>query len=145
LQGGLLPGESASGRVESIRSRTAVGRGCVKRIAAIEFANLSGEDDRVKRFIEGGDRSQASLLPECPDDYVIEDNPVRVVDGFVEQLDLRELGFEGMDPLATGRPSFYRRSKCHLAGWKNNNLADGCLVGMQLMTWCPPRNGAYRT
>ena len=45
----------------------------------------------MKRFIEGGDRSQTSLLPECLDDYVVEDNPVRVVDAFVEQLDLRSL------------------------------------------------------
>jgi transposase len=49
------------------------------------------------------------LLPECLDDYVGEDNPVRVVEAFVEQLDLREMGFEGVDPLATGRPS------CHPA------------------------------
>lgn len=61
----------------------------------------------MKRFIEGGDRSQTSLLPECLDDYVVEDNPVRVVEAFVEQLDMCELGFEGMEPLATGRPSYH--------------------------------------
>ena len=61
----------------------------------------------MKRFIEGGDRSQTSLLPECLDDYVVEDNPVRVVDAFVEQLDLRSLGFEGMEPESTGRPSYH--------------------------------------
>ena len=58
----------------------------------------------MKRFIEGGDRSQTSLLPECLDDYVVEDNPVRVVDAFVEQLDLQSLEFEGMEPELTGRP-----------------------------------------
>ena len=61
----------------------------------------------MKRFIEGGDRSQSSLLPECLDDYVVEDNPVRVVDAFVEQLDLRSLGFEGIDPELTGRPAYH--------------------------------------
>jgi transposase len=47
------------------------------------------------------------LLPECLDDYVVEDNPVRVVDAFVEQLDLRSLGFEGMEPQLTGRPAYH--------------------------------------
>ena len=61
----------------------------------------------MKRFIEGGDRSQSSLLPECLDDYVVEDNPVRVVDAFVEQLELRSLGFEGMEPESTGRPAYH--------------------------------------
>ena len=74
---------------------------------SVQLVRTSSEDDRVKRFIEGGDRSQASLLPECLDEYVIEDNPVRVVDALVEQLDLRELGSEGMDPLATARPSYH--------------------------------------
>ena len=58
----------------------------------------------MKRFIEGADRNQSSLLPECLDDYVVEDNPVRVVDAFVEELDFRALGFEGIEPELTGRP-----------------------------------------
>ena len=61
----------------------------------------------MKRFIEGEDRAQVTLLPECLDDYVGPDNPVRVVEAFVEQLDLRQMGFEGIDPLATGRPSYH--------------------------------------
>ncbi|MDQ2735598.1 MAG: transposase, partial [Pseudomonadota bacterium] len=61
----------------------------------------------MKRFIEGEDRSQVALLPECLDDYIAEDNPVRVVDAFVEELDLRELGFEGAEAAATGRPSYH--------------------------------------
>ena len=56
----------------------------------------------MKRFIEGADRTQAMLLPECVEDYVGPDNPVRVVEAFVEQLDLRAMGFEGSDPQATG-------------------------------------------
>jgi transposase len=47
------------------------------------------------------------LLPECLDDYIAEDNPVRVVDAYVEELDLQELGFEGAEPAATGRPAYH--------------------------------------
>ena len=61
----------------------------------------------MKRFIEGEDRSQVALLPECLDDYIAEDNPVRVVDAFVEELDLHELGFEGAEAAATGRPAYH--------------------------------------
>ncbi len=61
----------------------------------------------MKRFVEGMDRSQATFLPECLDDFVGEDNAVRVVDVFVDGLDLRELGFERVDPKATGRPSYH--------------------------------------
>jgi hypothetical protein len=59
----------------------------------------------MKRFVQAEDRSQGVLLPEHLDDYVGVDNPVRVVDVFVEHLDLRKLGFEGVDPQATGRPA----------------------------------------
>jgi transposase len=61
----------------------------------------------VKRFVEGEDRSQVTLLPECLDDYVGQDNPVRVVEAFVEQLDLRQMGFDGVAPAATGRPAYH--------------------------------------
>lgn len=61
----------------------------------------------MKRFIEGEDRSQITLLPECVDDYIAEDNPVRVVDVFVDELKLHEIGFEGAEPAATGRPSYH--------------------------------------
>jgi transposase len=61
----------------------------------------------MKRFIEGEDRTQVALLPECLDDYVGRDNPVRVVEAFVEHLDLEQMGFEGVAPLATGRPAYH--------------------------------------
>jgi len=61
----------------------------------------------MKRFIEGEERSQATLLPQYLDDYIAEDNPVRAVDAFVEELDLKALGFEGADPAITGRPSYH--------------------------------------
>ena len=61
----------------------------------------------MKRFIQGEDRAQSTLLPELLDDYVTETNPVRVVDVYVDELDLGTLGFEGIDPAATGRPAYH--------------------------------------
>jgi transposase len=61
----------------------------------------------MKRFVEGGDRMQVTLLPECLDDYIAEDNPVRVVDVFIEELDLTGLGFDGVAPADTGRPAYH--------------------------------------
>ena len=61
----------------------------------------------MRRFVEGVDRGQTTLFPECPEDWIGEDNPVRVVDVFVEELDLAELGFGGVDPEATGRPWYH--------------------------------------
>ena len=61
----------------------------------------------MKRFIEGQDRSQSILLPECLEDFVGEDNTVRVIDAFVEELDLASLGFDSVQPEATGRPAYH--------------------------------------
>ncbi|MCW5657100.1 MAG: IS1182 family transposase [Burkholderiaceae bacterium] len=61
----------------------------------------------MKRFVEGDDRHQVTLLPECLDDFIDEDNPVRVIDAFVDELDLQALGFLGLEPAATGRPSYH--------------------------------------
>jgi transposase len=61
----------------------------------------------MKRFIEGEERTQVMLLPACLEDYVEAENPVRVVEVFVEGLDLGELGFVGVDPAATGRPAYH--------------------------------------
>ena len=58
----------------------------------------------MKRFVEGDDRKQVVLLPECVDDNFGEDNPIRVVDAFVDELDLPALGFKGATPATTGRP-----------------------------------------
>jgi transposase len=61
----------------------------------------------MKRFIEGEERTQITLLPECLDDYIAEDNAVRVVDAFVDELDFEKLGFDGIDPAVTGRPAYH--------------------------------------
>ena len=56
------------------------------------------------RFVEGADRDQASFLPARLEDYVSPDNAVRVIDAFVDELDLTDLGFARAQPAATGRP-----------------------------------------
>ncbi len=61
----------------------------------------------MKRFVEGADRDQPTLFPECLEDWVDEDNPVRVIDVFVDNLDLADLGFAGVAPQSTGRPSYH--------------------------------------
>jgi transposase len=61
----------------------------------------------MKRFIVGESRSQDTLFPESLDDYVREDNPVRVIDVFVDELDLGELGFSSIEPCVTGRPAYH--------------------------------------
>lgn len=61
----------------------------------------------MKGFVQGVDRQQTTLLPECLDDWVDESNPVRAVDVFVDALELRDLGFDGVDPAATGRPAYH--------------------------------------
>ena len=75
----------------------------------------------MKRFVQGDSRTQSFLLPEALDDYVAGTNPVRVVDVFVDELDLRELGFEGVEPALTGRPSYHPEVmlKIYIYGYLN--------------------------
>jgi transposase len=61
----------------------------------------------MRRFVEGADRVQSTLFPECLEDWIGEDNPVRVIDVFVDELELAELGFDGVEPEVTGRPSYH--------------------------------------
>jgi transposase len=75
----------------------------------------------MKRFVQGDSRTQSFLLPEALDDYVTDTNPVRVVDVFVDELDLRQLGFEGVEPSLTGRPSYHPEVmlKIYIYGYLN--------------------------
>jgi transposase len=75
----------------------------------------------MKRFIQGEDRSQSTLLPECLDDYIVGDNPVRVIEVFVNELDLGKLGFDGAKPQATGRPAYHPSTllKIYIYGYLN--------------------------
>jgi transposase len=75
----------------------------------------------MKRFVQGMDRGQATLLPECLEDWIDADNPVRVIDAFVDALDLSEIGFAGVEPAATGRPSYHPSAllKLYIYGYLN--------------------------
>ena len=75
----------------------------------------------MKRFVAGADRAQSTLLPESLDDWVDESNPVRVIDAFVDALNVAELGFDGVEPAATGRPSYHPSSllKLYIYGYLN--------------------------
>src|ERR1700758_2869750 len=75
----------------------------------------------MKRYVEGQDRSQTTLFPESLDEYIAEDNPVRVVDVYVDELDLAELGFGGVEPEATGRPAYHPATllKIYVYGYLN--------------------------
>src|SRR6202163_1050147 len=75
----------------------------------------------MKGFVQGADRQQTTLLPECLDDWVDESNPVRAVDVFVDALELRELGFDGVTPAATGRPGYHPSPmlKLYIYGYLN--------------------------
>src|SRR6185312_17259393 len=75
----------------------------------------------MTRFVVGDDRSQSTLFPERLDDYLTEDNPVRAIDAFVEELDLARLGFGGIEPEATGRPAYHPATllKIYVYGYLN--------------------------
>ena len=75
----------------------------------------------MKRFIEGEDRNQSTLFPERLDDYIAEENPVRVIDVFVDELELGQLGFRRIEPAATGRPSYHPSTllKLYVYGYLN--------------------------
>ena len=99
----------------------------------------------MKRFIEGEDRSQVTLLPECLDDYIDEDNPVRVVDAFVDELDLSELEFGGVEAALTGRPGYHPAVmlKLYIYGYLNRiqssrRLERECQRNVELM-WLTSR------
>jgi len=83
----------------------------------------------MKRFVTGQARGQATLFPERLEDFVGEDNPVRVIDAFVEQLALREIGFAAVDPKATGRPAYHPAVllKLYIYGYLNRVQSSRCL------------------
>jgi transposase len=99
----------------------------------------------MKRFVTGQSREQGTFLPERLDDFIAEDNPVRVVDVFVEELDLRELGFTSVDPQATGRPAYHAATllKLYIYGYLNRvqssrRLERECQRNLELM-WLTER------
>ncbi|CAG4925050.1 IS1182 family transposase [Paraburkholderia gardini] len=94
----------------------------------------------MKRFIEGEDRKQVTLLPECLDDFVAVDNPVRIIEAFVEELELESMGFNGVTPSTTGRPSYHPAVllKMYIYGYLNRiqsgrRLERECQRNVELM------------
>ena len=94
----------------------------------------------MKRFVQGEARSQMSLLPECLDDLIPEDNPVRVVEAFIDALNLEKLGFSGVVPQVTGRPAYHPSVmlKIYLYGYLNRvhssrRLERECQRNIELM------------
>ena len=86
----------------------------------------------MQGFVQGADRQQTTLLPECLDDWIDEGNSVRAGDVFVDALELRALGFDGVDPAAAGRPAYHPSpmlklyaisTGCNRAGGWNARLA----------------------
>ncbi|SEE93199.1 Transposase [Burkholderia sp. WP9] len=94
----------------------------------------------MKRFVEGDDRKQVALLPECVDDYISRGNQVRIVDVFVDELDLTTLGFNGTTPAITSRPSYHPgvMLKIYIYGYLNRvpssrRLERECQRDVELM------------
>jgi transposase len=86
-------------------------------------------EGRIRRFVEGIDRGQATLFPECIEDWIDGDNPIRVIDAFVDKLDLSRVGFDGVVPEATGRPSYHPAVllKLYIYGYLNRVQSSGGL------------------
>jgi hypothetical protein len=106
--------------------------------------------DSMTRFVAGADRTQDALFPGRLDDYVAEDNPSRVIDIFVDQLDLAGLGFGGVEPKKTGRPGYHPATmlKLYIYGYLNRvqssrRLEKECQRNVEVMwLWsmaCSPR------
>ena len=94
----------------------------------------------MPRFIVGEDRTQATLFPERLDDYIAEDNPVRLIDAFVDELDLKRLGFKRVEPRATGHPAYHPSMllKMYIYGYLNRicssrRLERECQRNVELM------------
>src|ERR1700753_2358076 len=95
------------GLKHSFDTRSAIDPGCVKTLPRCYDSPVILRGNLMKRFVAGADRGQSTLLPECLDDFIDESNPVRVIDVFVDTLDLAEMSFDGVEPAATGRPSYH--------------------------------------
>jgi len=94
----------------------------------------------MTRFVEGEDRDQSTLFPERLDEDVDEDNPVRVIDVFVDELDLGQQGFGGVEPCSTGRPAYHPSTllKIYVYGYLNRiqssrRLERECQRNVELM------------
>ncbi|SCW85474.1 hypothetical protein SAMN03159473_02166 [Pseudomonas sp. NFACC52] len=87
----------------------------------------------MKRFIQGEHRGQGTLLPESLDDYVSDTNPVRVVDVFVDEPDLVNLGFDGAIPVDTGQPAYHPAIllKIYIYGYLDSGVSPSARLNVQ--------------
>src|SRR5436305_14727443 len=98
----------------------------------------------MTRVVVGEDRSQSILFPERLDDYLGEDNPVRAIDVLVDELDLAKLGFDGVEPEATGRPAYHPATllKIYVYGYLNRvqsrRLEQECQSMLSVAGGWPP-------
>ena len=85
----------------------------------------------MSRFIEGQDRHQVTLLPESLDEIIADDSVVRIVDAFVDELDLESLGFNGARPAETGRPGYHPAVllKIYIYGYLNRVQSSRRITG----------------
>ena len=86
----------------------------------------------MTRFVEGEDRTQSTLFPERLDDYITEDNPIRVIEAFVDALDLKYLEFERHQSRAMGRPAYDPATllKLYIYGYLNRIQSSRRLEGI---------------
>ena len=91
----------------------------------------------MKRFVEEADRGQWTLLPGCLDEFIDDSNPVRMIDVFVDALDLAEISFEGVEPAATGRPSYHPSVllKLYVYGYLNRVQSSVVLANRRALAW----------
>ncbi len=92
----------------------------------------------MKRFVHGEDRSQCTLFPESLDEHIVENNPVRVIDVFIDELDLSQLGFLGTQPQVTGRPAY------HPATLQKSTFMVTLIAFNQAAAWSGKRNAMWR-
>ena len=80
-------------------------------------------------YISGEDRNQISVLPPSIDEYVTDENPVRVIDAFVDSLDMTAMGFEHSELNSTGRPPYANQDmlKLYINGYFNRIRSSRCL------------------
>src|SRR3954466_5770392 len=107
FEGGKVRWQRKTGPHEMSDRTAACDPGCVKTPCCCYDSLVILREESMRRFVEEADRGQSTLLPECLDDFIDESNPVRVIDVFVDALDLSQMSFEGVEPAATGRPSYH--------------------------------------
>ena len=103
-------------------------------------------------YKKGEDRRQRTLFPDCIDDYVGQDAPVRLIDAFIEHLDMEKLGFQRFVPADTGAPGYDPRDlmKLYVYGYyyevrSSRKLARQCMINIEVMWLLSKLTPDFRT